>query len=246
MKRKREDEVIVKQEQHASIPNRTGFRYQLRENAIAHQISHPYRLLIAGRSTSGKTTLAVELILQQLLRQVRRCYAVCPSFFIQQTLEPLRRVRGAFQRRDVFTNVSNEAFEKIFETQRQFKTPALLFLDDAAAEYCTNAGSKGPFARLCIQSSHLNLSVVAIFQGITQACKPLRYNCEGVIVFMPNGERETKTIIEEFNIDSSNPGMRKMMLQALNVAWMEHRFAFIHKSFPQARFYAGFTKQITF
>jgi len=215
-------------------------------------VDHPARLLITGRSTSGKSTFAVGFICRRMLRQVRRCYAICPTFYSQSTLGGLRKVQGAFQRKDVFTAPSNDAFEYIFKQQRRFPYPALLFIDDVADSACTNVGSKGAFAKLCIQAPHINLTIVAIFQGLTQCSKAMRLNTEGLIAFMPDSEDEVNQIIKEFNPWGFRLGGKKLLRAKLEETWQTERFAFFWKTkfhpltnpLPRTRLFAGMSREI--
>lgn len=153
----------------------------------------------------GKTTLGVDLITCQLLKDVQRCYAVCPTFWQQPQLERLRKVKGAFNKgriRDggtVFTTVSDNAFEYIFRKCSQDHIPTLLLVDDAAAESSTNKGNKGAFARLCIASPHLNLSIIAIFQKLSMCAPPLRDNSECLVQFQPTRRADVDMMVSEFN-----------------------------------------------
>ncbi len=220
-------------------------------SALTH-FSHPTRILIAGRSTSGKTTLAVQLVTRHMLRGLRRCYAVCPTFYSQPALKPLRLIKGGFQHKDVFLDPSNEAFDYVLEQQRAYRTPALLFVDDAAADSCTNAGSKGSFARLCIMAPHLNLTIVSIFQALKQCTLAMRTNCEILVSFQPNGVREVECILEEFNPFPSAVDSKKRVKAMLTQAWTQYRYAIIIKTafhplfnpMPRMKFYAGTQHEI--
>lgn len=148
----------------------------------AQRIQHPVRLLIYGRSTCGKTTLAVDIICQQLMKGVQRVFAVCPTFWQQPQLYRLHQIPDCFNDKNVFTTVREAVFTYIFRVcQESPEIPTLLLVDDAAAERCTNVGNKGAFANLCIMSPHLNLSIVGIFQRMKAASPAFRDNCEGII-----------------------------------------------------------------
>lgn len=223
-----------------------------REFNAGQLIIHPARLLIIGRSTSGKSTFAVSLIQRFIFRQVRRCYAICPTFYTQPTLYPLRQVQGAFRRKDIFSSASDDAFRFIFDQQRRFPYPALLFIDDVADAHCTNIGSKGAFAKLCIQAPHINLTIVAIFQGLTQCSKAMRINTEGLIAFMPDSEDEVNQITKEFNPWGFQLGGKKLLRTRLEETWKNERFAFFWKTkfnpitnpLPRTRLFAGMSREI--
>lgn len=213
-------------------------------------IKHPCRLIFSGRSTMGKTTLSVDVICTQLLPSVKRCYAVCPTFWQQDALAKLRNVHGAFPKDHVYTRATNDVFDRIFRhLDRTKHIPSLLFVDDAAAERATNDGNKGAFARLCLAAPHLNLSIVGSFQRLTQCSPALRDNCEGLISFLSSTEQETKTLLREFcppaMMDSKG---KKKLLQVLIQCWEQYRFCFIwREKFTGHVFYhAGFQNRIQF
>jgi hypothetical protein len=214
----------------------------------AIKIQHPYRLLITGRSTMGKTTLAVDIIVQRLMRGVRRCFAVCPTFWVQDTLAPLRAIEGAFPPQNVFTRVDDKVFQHIYNICAHNPAPTLIFVDDAAAESATNRGSKGSFARLSLACNHLDISMVGIFQRLTQASPAFRDNAEGVISFIPSKTHDVDTIQDEFNPCVASLHSKERVYKALDLAWNNARFCFIHreKFTGKVLYYAGFHNAIEF
>ena len=220
---------------------------------VINKISHPVRLLVSGRSTLGKTTLAVDIITKRLLRGVNRCFAVCPTFYSQDTLSRLRQVKGAFTKDTVFTEVHEGVFRYIFDECTKNPAPTLLFVDDAAADKATHGNNKGAFAKLCIASPHLNLSIVGCFQKLVTASPSFRYNSEALISFEPTGMEDVDRIIEEFNPCPSHPDSKLITRLALTEAWKKDRFTFIFRERfsltcpnPKVRFHAGFKREINF
>jgi hypothetical protein len=196
----------------------------------------------------GKTTLAVELILKNILPRVKRCYAVCPSFLNQPALAPLRKVKGAFPSKNVFTKVSDQIFEQIFNQITKEPGPTLLFVDDAAAEASTNKGNKGAFSRLCLTSPHLDLTIVGCFQRLTSCSPALRDNAEGLISFIPTKILDIETIFTEYNPSPTSPKQTRVVQNALQYAWENARFCFIwrYKFSGQIDYYSGFSNKIEF
>lgn len=217
-------------------------------NNEAMKIKHPYRLLVTGRSTMGKTTLAVDIIIHRLMRGTRRCFAVCPTWYQQKALAPLRAIKGAFPPQNVFTKVSDDVFNHIFAICNRDHAPTLVFLDDSAAEAATNKGSKGAFARLSIACNHLNISMVGIFQRLTQASPAFRDNAEGIISFIPSKMLDVDTIVDEFNPCPAHPESRLIVKKSLELAWNHARFCFIHREAFTGKviFHSGFKNRIAF
>lgn len=195
------------------------------------KITHPTRVILSGRSTLGKTTLAVDIICLQLMHSVRRCFAVCPTFWRQNALLPLRAIPGAFHKKNVFTQNIPQAFDRIYNTLVREKTsiPTLLFVDDVAGDYSTNMGNKGTFAKLCTESPHFNLSIVGCFQQLIQAAPPFRHNAECLISFAPTRTSCVRIIKDEFNPCPADPLSEKKVRDALNHIWDNGNYCFLFK-----------------
>ncbi len=194
----------------------------------------------------GKTTLAVDLICKYILPHVRRCIAVCPTFWQQDTLKRLRQVRGAFTRTSVYSRADDSVFDKIFNVLNKKPAPTLLFIDDCAAEAATNKGNKGSFSRLCLAAPHLNLTIIGCFQRITAASPAFRDNCEGLISFITSSTLDTKVLYTEFNPQPGRKDNNEDVCNALSKVWDEHRFCFIWREAYTGKihYYAGFDGEI--
>ncbi len=204
------------------------------------------RLLITGRSTMGKTTLGVKIILQCLMKRVRRCYAVSPTWYDQDTLAPLRNVPGAFPRQNVFTDVSDDCFNHIYRCLKKAPCPTLLFIDDAAAERATNTGNKGAFSRLCLAAPHLQLFMVGIFQRLTAASPSLRDNAEGIISFRPTRTGDVDLLVDEFNPFPARRDNKHLLRSIIDHCWNKSRFAFIWREgfTGVTRYYCGLGAEV--
>lgn len=208
------------------------------------------RLIFTGRSTLGKTTLAVDVILTRLISSVKQVFATCPTFWQQSQLKPLRKIENCFTKYNVFTRVDDSVYEKIYRilSKQRGSIPTLLFVDDAAAERATNAGNKGSFSRLCLASPHLNLTIVGVFQRLTSASPSLRDNSECLISFQPTKTLDVTTIFQEFNPFPAHPERKSIVLNALNECWQKARFCFILRPnfIGSVEYYAGFDGRVNF
>ncbi len=208
---------------------------------------HPFRLIITGRSTMGKTTLGVDIIRAKILKDVTRCFAVCPTWYQQSALLPLRQINGAFTRKTVFTRVDDGVFEFIFRELNRNPAPTLLFVDDAAAEASVNKGNKGAFSRLCLAAPHLNLTIVGCFQRLTAASPALRDNAEGLISFQPTKILDVDTIVKEFNPCPARKKSKDIVSQALSFAWDKAMYATIWRvKRGPVHFFSGLDDQVIF
>lgn len=215
-----------------------------------YKIQHPVRLILTGRSTMGKTTLGVDIILKNIISQVGQVFVACPTFWQQSQFAPLRNITNCFNTRNVFTHVTDEVFEKIFKIldHQKGSIKTLLIVDDAAAEGATNKGNKGAFSRLCLASIHLNLTIIGMFQRLTSASPAFRDNAECLVSFTPSKRQDITTIIEEFNPNPAITDNDDNVRRVLNDAWESHRFVFIHRPafYGNIDYYAGFDKQLSF
>ncbi len=211
----------------------------------ANVFHHPFRLIVTGRSTMGKTTLAVDIIRAHILKDVKRCFAACPTFWDQPALLPLRQIKGAFTKKTVFTRVDDATFEFIYQQLKRNPAPTLLFVDDAAAEASTNKGNKGAFSRLCLAAPHLNLTIVGCFQRLSSASPALRDNAEGLISFTPTKMLDVDTIIKEFNPCPARKSSKDIVSKALQYAWDQSMYAFIWRiKRGPVNFYSGLDDRI--
>lgn len=211
-------------------------------------IKHPCRLILSGRSTMGKTTLGVDIICARILKSVNRCFAVCPTWYQQSALEPLRRVKKAFTRETVFTQASDGVFDHIFNICNRDHVPSFLFVDDSAAESSVNKGNKGSFSRLCLAAPHLNLTIFGCFQRLTQCSPSFRDNTEFLISFIPTTLQEVKTITSEFSPCPAKKDSVLITKNALDYCWANARFCFISREAFTGKiyYYCGFDSKVEF
>lgn len=212
------------------------------------KIIHPCRVILSGRSTMGKTTLAVDIICNNILKDVGRCFAVCPTWYQQPSLKRLRDIPHAFPKKNVFSLANDPVFDFIFKQCDNDRIPTFLFVDDSAAESSTNKGNKGSFARLCLASPHLNLSIFGCFQRLTSCSPAFRDNCEGLISFIPSKMLDVNTIIQEFNPCPSNKNTKDIVRAALTTCWEKARFCFIWREAFTGKiyYYCGFNSLCRF
>jgi len=116
----------------------------------------------------GKSTWVVDVIMTRIIQDVNRVFAVCPTFWTQDQLAPLRNIQNCFTQDNVSLEVDDSVFENIFNILSISKhIPTLLFVDDAAADAATNKGNKGAWSKLCLAAPHLNLTIAGVFQRAT-------------------------------------------------------------------------------
>lgn len=207
-------------------------------------------MIVTGRSTLGKTTLSVDIILERIMPGVRQVFAVCPTFWSQPAFSRLRHIKDCFTRKNVFTKVNDAVFEFIHETlvRQGFRIPTLLIIDDAAAERATNVGNKGSFSRLCIASPHINLTMVGVFQRLTSASPSFRDNTECLISFTPSRLDDIVTIYKEFNPCPFSINSKNLVYNALEKCWNQSSYCFIFRPnrIANVYYFSGFNFRVVF
>lgn len=167
-------------------------------------INHPFRLLIVGKSQSGKTTLAIKCI-EYLIPQVNEVYVTSPTFDYQPAWNPIRSA----------VTLNHQAPEELFkalgavirghETDDDHKAGTripvkrLLVCDDVSYEKAINQGNKGLFNGFAYNAVHWNLSMVVIVHKVANIGAGMKENCDGLVIFN-TVEKEIKNIHETFGL----------------------------------------------
>lgn len=171
---------------------------------------HPGRYLFTGKSKSGKTTLAVEIIRAHFHKLVDRIIIICPTFDKQSAFDPIRQFIDP--KRDVF-NATSESGENIMTTifnqlkeqqnvaiSKKSKEPnTLILIDDIAGNKIVHGGRHGAFPNLAIMANHYNASMFVLSQQPKAISPAFRDNLEGVICFPTLKEQDRKWLYEEYN-----------------------------------------------
>jgi hypothetical protein len=199
----------------------------------------------------GKTTLMTEVVCRMLLKDVKRCFAVCPTWYQQPALKKLRQIKGAFPRNRVSQVANEEVFERIFQLLNKEKIngkfiPTLLIVDDCAAESSLNKGNHGAYARLAIASPHLQLSICTVVQKLVSCSPMMRENAEGIISFIPSRVGDVDILVDEFNPCPYIYENKRLLLKILERCWKAHRFCFIwrEKLTGKVAYYKGLGEEV--
>lgn len=177
--------------------------YQTEANII-----HPAQVLISGKSGSGKTYLAVQMVKKIFADQIRRLIIVCPTFYTQDTFRGLDDLITD-KERDVFTTLRKETFDLIFhQLKNQLKIasqkgvppiPNLILIDDCGGDNAIHGGRISGFGNLSIQLRHLNASSIVIVQNPKLVSPNFRENASHFIFFPAQRRDEAIWLNNEFN-----------------------------------------------
>lgn len=200
---------------------------------------HPFRLLLLGRSRSGKTTLLINLLINRKLyyRQFEEIYVFSPTFWLDGKWRNVE-----IDKSRVFTELKLEILAAIIS--RIKKDPhkkRLLVLDDCGAEDdIRKSGHKNEIDKMAFLAFHLNCSIIYCAQNKTSLSTPTRHNADGIVVFEPDNQEQLKEIYKEFGV-----GTIKEFNQLVDHATREpFDFLFIKRQGPKRQYYRNFTHRL--
>lgn len=160
--------------------------------AIAN-ISHPSRTLVLGKSQSGKTTLAVNLI-KKLQTEVDETWVCSPTFDKQDTWKNVHADM-------VFTDLSIGLKELDEYIENDNANSRILFvMDDVSFEGSLNAGAKGLLAKFAYNARWMNLTFVVICHKMSAVSNAVKENAEHLILFNTQTSSEISKMANTFDI----------------------------------------------
>ena len=154
-------------------------------------VEKPHITLFVGRKGSGKTQLLIKLLkdVDGFRGQYQEIVNVSPTFKLQPVWKQLSP-EGI----TVYETFSDSVLAKIHKEQ-QSNVNTLLILDDNGDDL--RKVSPSVFNKLISNSRHLNCSIIALLQKLTQAPTILRANTDCFIVFSACSERERLALFAE-------------------------------------------------
>lgn len=203
----------------------------------------------------GKTTMSVDLIVNQFAPLVDRIVVVCPTFYNQD----LFRAMDPFIKnpsKDVFLNATKATFKMIMVQLRTLHTYAkkmkerirtLIFVDDLAGSTVIHGGRMSPFGELCIQSPHLDLSMICISQQFTAITPSFRDNITSLMVFPTSDKDVIKIIQNKYSSIFFSPQCMQDMMQR---AWLgdddqpNHFFFIFMTPRKELRYFSDFKSEL--
>lgn len=171
-------------------------------------INHPFRLLVIGKSQSGKTTMAMKC-LERLITQVDETYVVSPTYEYQPTWEPIRPYVTHYHDDPaaVFKAIQGAINSSFGDENHKMGTKVekkrLLICDDVSYHRALNEGNKGILNGMAYNAVWWNLSIVCIVHKTANIGAGMKENCDGLIILnvIP---KELKPIFETFGMACKN------------------------------------------
>jgi GTPase SAR1 family protein len=220
---------------------------------------HPGRVLIAGKSKSGKTTLAVKIILKKYSPKVNRIMFLCPTYH-QPAFDPVRHLLK--EKRDVF-NTDDENAIKVIEKQLQEQrnicdkmglppVETLLFIDDMAGKKMMHGNRHSPFANLSLHCNHLHLSIIVLTQQPMGITPSFRENIDCLICYPSLKRTDREWLYNEYNCMMKKKTFIKLVKQAWkgpgNTEYSEFGEHFLFIVFPvraAPRYFIDFSHELS-
>jgi hypothetical protein len=224
-------------------------------------IEHPARVLISGKSGSGKTHLAVQLLMRTLSDQIDRLIVACPTWSTQDVFRSLDHL--VKEERDIFEDVDSKTFTTIFEqvlnqvryTKKNGLKPirTWLLIDDCGSNSAIHGGRISNFGKIAVQLRHLNVSMIVLVQHPKLVSPNFRENANHFILFPTQRVDEINWINNEFN---STFCSKEAFLKLVFAAWdpisekgerNEYGQHFLYIHIPQRKaiqFYRDFEEEL--
>lgn len=190
--------------------------------------------------------------------QIDRIIVVCPTFRIQETYDPMRKL---VMENDIYSELNKDDFKNLFNQIKRQQTKKknageryqriLILVDDMAGTNMIHGSRFSPFANLSIQSPHWNISMIVVTQQPTNVSPSFRDNAEGLIVFPSEGKLEVEWLKKSYESVCMAEGQLVELLRHAwrggisgNSEWGKH-FLFI-QSLPRrrSRFWLDFEHEI--
>ncbi len=245
-------------------------RERKRQRCTADEfLKHPFRALITGKSQSGKTTLAVDLLVNRVIPQVDRLIVVVASFWTQDTFKPLWQLTKVnkgedtarlIPKRDLFAELTPDVLRFI---QKQLHEKAAdervaIFIDDQAGSHSVHLGRKGVFATIANNAVWQNSSVIVLTQNLTSISPSFRDNVEGLIAFQTIKLAEFKLLKSEYNMWKTEPDRFNVIYEkatdpdgsnesvAVDGSRRSHNFLFILLATTPPKYFKRFDTELRF
>jgi hypothetical protein len=150
--------------------------------------------LFVGRKGSGKTQLLLKILKDKdgWRNVYQEIIIVSPTFKLQHCWQTISG-EGV----TVYESFSEETLDKIYKDQKP-SVNSLLILDDNGEDL--RRVNQTVFNKLISNSRHLNLSIVALLQKLSQAPTVLRSNADSFAVFSACSQREQDILWSEIGI----------------------------------------------
>tara|TARA_R100000231_G_scaffold126920_1_gene97596 strand:- start:10813 stop:11571 length:759 start_codon:yes stop_codon:yes gene_type:complete len=209
----------------------------------------PFRLLIIGKSQSGKSNVLTNFLLNDDDRFYKNdfdgsdIYIWSPSAFTDRKIIMLREEHDV-PNSNVFTKFDENVIEAVYEllkdeyndaiNNKEKPTPKLFIFDDMSAGGNLKKSANGIIAKVFMNGRHILLSCIVTSQKYADILTGARENATGLIMFSGT-DRQLEQISDDHNFLEDKKSFRKMFRDHTN-----ERFSFLvvnyHKPLNKGRY----------
>lgn len=196
----------------------------------------PIRIIIAGRSKSGKTTLLINLLMKSelLCSKFDKITIISPTAYTQDKLwNNLKKPDG---KTIVLHNKYQETIIDEVE-KKPLGEQHLVVFDDCLGQLRAGASYRNKLDQLMARARHNNISVIINTQSIMALTPSIRQDSDVYIVFEQHREAEVERLKEEFYYFSKED-FKKLLKYCTKD---QYSFLIINKAKP-VEFYRCFNK----
>lgn len=222
--------------QDSDLPKQERINELEEEYPAIKLLVHPYRLLIIGKSQSGKTTLGIKCA-EYLIPQVDEVYVISPTYEFQHSWDPIREsVHLAHDSAPVVfdalkSTITNSIGHEDNKMGERIEERRLLILDDVSYEKTLNQGNKGTFNSFAYNAVHWNLSILCIIHKTSNIGAGMKENCDGLILFNTVNTNEVENIYNNYGVVKTKKQMHALFSQfiwdPIQKGEDEHPFIFV-------------------
>lgn len=196
-------------------------------------LEHPFRLIIAGRSHSGKTTLLLNLLMKQEYynRYFDDVYMFCPTYDSNQW----NLIK--FNRGHVMRTYSEKRLLRILNENKKRQRRILIIFSDCGAQDIKKPGNyRNPLDDAQMNARHYNCSFIFEAQNLASLSTPTRQNADGVVVYETTNSVEVDELYKYYGC-----GDRNQFRRILRLATKEnYSFLFIYRQGPKQHYFVKF------
>lgn len=209
-------------------------------------ITHPFRIVISGKSGKGKTTTLINLLVRDDIidETFDELYIICPTFWTDNNYRIIKKNESTF----IFNTYNEEVIEKIIkESSKNNSKKKMIVLDDILGETIKKGGVstyQTQINKLLGNARHYNISVILSVQNIGQLNDGVLHNTDILIFYPTINELEFKKVKEKFAGNMTLPTFRKLC----KFAWEDNSRNFLlinnHYKLNEPIYYKNFNKII--
>lgn len=179
--------------------------------------NHPFRMFIIGKTGSGKTTLAVNVLIKKWLKQFMykdafgniryNVFIMCPTYQNQVKMGPSRPyyfLWNYIDPKNVYLHASPANLSKILKAVEECNKRherCLVWMDDITGTgiLYKRASSSSALSQFLTTMSHMNASVVVMWHVLSAASRVIRESAGHVVLFQPTSTTEADHMAKEFS-----------------------------------------------